>query len=170
MDDNFVNFVIQAIANLAGTILGGAILFFLFEKRVADLQEKSNTKKLLNNLLSEVMYDYIVAERILSNAETSLTTSKFPVAKFRTQGLLDFISGYPIPDDENRFYLTLKGLIGNMEAVNYLIDQVFRSQDARAVIENKKEIINKATGILAQINQVLSLMAAYNKLYNFQKE
>lgn len=156
-------------ANFLATLLAALLLYILIERRVKDFQTQNEKIKLLRNLLTELITNYVISERIIENEPKSLITDSFPIARFKFTHLNNFLYARPI-EDEKKFYLTLSSLATNMEMANSLMDTIFLSSDGKAIIENKKTVIEMAPRLSTQINNLLVELGNLNKKIKFSEE
>lgn len=163
------DFWIGFSANFLGTLLAALLLYLFLERRVTSLQMHNEKIKLFKNLVAELITNYIIAERIITNLPISSTTDKFPVARFKFTHINNFLYARPI-EKSGKFYLSLNSLMANMEMTNSLIDLVFLSKDAKAILENKKGVNESAPKLLAHINNLLIELDELNKKFKFVDE
>lgn len=156
-------------ANFLATLSAAFLLYILIEQRIRNRQAHDEKIKLLRNLVNELLTNYIISQRIIENGPVSLTTDKFPVARFKFTHINNFLYGRPL-EGKNKFYLDLSALTANMELINSLIDLVFLSKDENAIVENKKAAIRSAPKLLTQINNLLVELNKINKKIKFSDE
>lgn len=162
-------FWVGFFANFLATLLAAFLLYIFIEQRIKNRQAHDEKIKLLRNLVNELITNYIISQRIIENGPISLTTDKFPVARFKFIHINNFLYGRPL-EGKNKFYLNLSAITANMELTNSLIDLVFLSKDANAIVENKKAAIKSAPKLLAQINNLLLELSKINKRIKFTDE
>lgn len=61
------DFFIQLSSNFLATIFAGLILYYCLENRVKAELRKREIRKVLSNFGSELIYNYVLADKILKN-------------------------------------------------------------------------------------------------------
>lgn len=162
-------FWVGFFSNFLATLLAALLLYIFIEQRIRNQQAQDEKIKLLRNLVNELITNYIISQRIIENSPISLTTDKFPVARFKFTHINNLLYGRPL-EGKNKFYLDLSAIAANMELTNSLIDLVFLSKDKNAIVENKKAAIRSAPKLLTQINNLLLELSEINKQIKFSDE
>lgn len=162
---NFDNFIIQFWSNILATVIGGIFLFYFLENKVRRYLDIEEKKRLLKNLYTDTVKNYIIVERIIDSSDQTSNT-QFPIARLKVDSADKFLyqRGIPAPID---FYNKLSGTIANMESINNLISLIFVVQTAQAILENKKNTIEAAKNIQPAINELLRDLDSFNNTYNF---
>lgn len=155
------DFLTQFLANLLATIIGGVVIYFLLEYRLRKIESERVVSSLIKNLYLEVIKDFVIAERIGNSAPTALSKDVFPIAKFKTDAISNFIASRPFPGEEE-FYSKLSGVATNMESTNSLIDLVFMGPKS-SIHANKASAISSASSIKGALDEVLRKIVSLNK-------
>jgi hypothetical protein len=157
------NFISQAAANFLGTLGGGILLFFFFENRLRKFEKDRVRAKLFKNIYSELVSNLIIAERIIA---APIDTNAFPIARFKTKRLEDFLYARPV-EDKNDFYNKMQAAIINMESDNSLLDLVFTGGNPNDISTNKREIKGTAPSLKKQIEELIVTLTEMDVSFNY---
>lgn len=149
------DFLVQFLANLLATLLGGAILYFLLEKQVRTSLESNSKKLLLKGFIGDLSFNLVTANKILDRSEEYTETDKFTLSRYRIEGLLKFYYQKPYLEEKGLEYEHILSLIKKFEDNNRLADLVYSMSDPQAIKDNKREFINNTKLLLNEVTECL---------------
>ncbi len=160
----------QFFSNFLATILAGLILYLCLEKKVREKIEKNEMKKIFENLIDELLFNHVLAEKIIKDRKKYMETDTFTLGKYRTKGLVTFYYTKPFGDEQKFPYTKLLGLIHKLDANNNLIRLVFSSQIPRVISINKLKVLGEAEMIIAKTAELLRDSEKFRKQFKLRNK
>jgi hypothetical protein len=146
------------ISSFIGSFFAAILFWFIIEQRIKNIVKYTENRKFSKKFLEELLYNRIVATKIVESEKKYLETKEFTFLKYETKYIDGFLIYEPLSLDRD-FYMQAEIIASSaFKKDNMLIDIFWFAPNATDPDRDnyKKVLINNAKQNIKNIDKVIS--------------